>query len=89
MTLAAGLGIIIIYFLCESEVPGLLNILFSFFLFGMLITTAIRVYRRAVIEEQPITQQQLALLLALAIGSLIALHRGAYSIYKVPLLEFF
>lgn len=67
----------------------MLNILFSLFLFGMLVTGSYKVYQKAVKEGQPITAQELALLVALCIGSLIALHRGAYTLYGVSLDLFY
>lgn len=63
----------------------MLNILFSLFLFGMLVTLSIRIFNKAVKEGQPVTAQELALMIALCIGSLIALHRGAYTLYGVSL----
>lgn len=67
----------------------MLNILFSLFLFGMLVSASIRVFRKAVKEGQPVTAQELALLVALCLGSLIALHRGAYTLYGVSLDIFY
>lgn len=67
----------------------MLNILFSLFLFGMLVTGSYKVYQKAIQEGQPITAQELALLVALCIGSLIALHRGAYTLYGITLDLFY
>jgi len=62
------------------------NILFALFLFGMLISNSIRIFHRAVKEEIPATPQEYAMLLALAIGSMIALALGARTEYGVNLL---
>lgn len=67
----------------------MLNILFSLFLFGMLVSASVRFFRKAVKEGQPVTAQELALLVALCLGSLIALHRGAYTLYGVSLDIFY
>jgi len=64
------------------------NIYFALFLFGMLVTNSIRIFRRALNEEVPATAQEYALLLALAVGCMIALARGAKSVYGVNLLFF-
>ena len=61
------------------------NIFFALFLFGMLITNSIRIFRRAIYEEEPATTQEYALLFALAIGCMIALQLGAKSVYGVGL----
>ena len=64
------------------------NLLFALFLFGMLITHSIRIFRRAVYEEIPGTPQEYALLFALAIGCMIALQMGARSVYGTNLIFF-
>lgn len=64
------------------------NIWFGVFLFGMLVSNSIRIFRRAVNEEVAASPQEYALLLALAIGSMIALQKGAQSVYGVS-LDFF
>ena len=61
------------------------NIYFALFLFGMLVTNSIRIFRRAINEEQPATAQEYAMLLALAIGSMIALQLGCKAVYGVGL----
>lgn len=62
------------------------NIFFALFLFGMLISNSIRIFLRATREDIPATPQEYALLLALAVGSMIALSLGAKSAYGVNLL---
>lgn len=59
----------------------MLNILFACFLFGMLIARCIRVFRRAAAEKAGMTVQELAFMIALAIGSLIALNAGSMAVY--------
>lgn len=54
----------------------MINILFGFFLFGMLCFLCARFFYLAAKKEQPLTIQNFALLAALAIGSLIALSLG-------------
>ena len=61
------------------------NIFFALFLFGMLVTNSIRIFKRALNEDTPATAQEYALLLALAIGCMIALQKGAHSVYGVSL----
>lgn len=62
------------------------NILFALFLFGMLISHSVRIFRRAVNEEIPATPQEYAFLFALALGSMIALALGAKTEYGVTLI---
>lgn len=66
----------------------MLNILFALFLFGMLITLCRRIFKRAFSEQQSITMQEIALLVALSIGCLAALHAGAAAVYRAQLLSF-
>lgn len=61
------------------------NILFGLFLFGMLVSNSIRIFRRAIKEDIPASPQEYALLLALAIGSMIALQLGCRAVYGVGL----
>lgn len=61
------------------------NLLFSLFLFGMLITLCSRAFTRAYRQQQPLTGKEAALLVALAIGCLAALTAGANAVYRVPL----
>lgn len=61
------------------------NIYFALFLFGMLVTNSIRIFHRAIKEEQPATAQEYAMLIALAIGSMIALQLGCKAVYGVGL----
>lgn len=61
------------------------NILFALFLFGMLISNSVRIFRRAINEDIPATPQEYAMLFALAIGSMIALALGARTEYGVNL----
>lgn len=66
----------------------MLNILFALFLFGMLLSLCSRILTRASqTGELTINDQELAFLLALALGSYIALHAGAASIYGPNILE--
>ena len=44
----------------------MLNIFFSLFLFGMLITLCIRVFTKAVKLQQPVNSKEAALLVALS-----------------------
>ncbi|MDY6029464.1 MAG: hypothetical protein SPI71_04300 [Acidaminococcaceae bacterium] len=64
------------------------NILFALFLFGMLITLSIRIFRKALLEQQTISVQELALLVALSLGCLSALQAGVSAIYRTQLLFF-
>lgn len=61
------------------------NIYFALFLFGMLVTNSIRIFHRAIKEEQPASAQEYAMLIALAIGSMIALQLGCKAVYGVGL----
>lgn len=61
------------------------NIYFALFLFGMLVTNSIRIFHRAIKEEQPATAQEYAMLIALAVGSMIALQLGCKAVYGVGL----
>lgn len=61
------------------------NIFFGLFLFGMLVANSIRIFRRALKEDVPATSQEYAMLLALAIGSMIALQLGCKAVYGVGL----
>lgn len=61
------------------------NIFFALFLFGMLISNSVRIFHRAVTDEIPATTQEYALLIALAVGCMIALQLGARSVYGVTL----
>lgn len=64
----------------------MLNIFFALFLFGMLITNSVRIFRRAMNEDTPASPQEYALLFALAFGSMIALALGAKTAYGINLL---
>lgn len=59
----------------------MLNILFACFLFGMLISRCIKIFRRASGKKIGMTVQELAFMVALAIGSLIALNAGSMAVY--------
>ena len=63
----------------------MLNIWFSLFLFGMLIAACYTIFTHAIKNDRAITSQELALVISLCLGALIALHRGAYKLYGVPL----
>ena len=54
----------------------MLNIFFALFLFGMLVTLCIKVFTRAVKQQQPVNSKEAALLVALSLGCLLALNAG-------------
>ena len=66
----------------------MLKILFALFLFGMLVTLCIRVFTRAVRQEQPVNSKEAALLVALSLGCLLALNAGASAVYHTQLISF-
>ena len=66
----------------------MLNIFFSLFLFGMLITLCIRVFTKAVKLQQPVNSKEAALLVALSLGCLLALNAGASAVYHTQLITF-
>ena len=71
-----------------SRSPLLLNIVFSLFLFGMLITLCIRVFTKAVKLQQPVNSKEAALMVALSLGCLLALNAGASAVYHTQLISF-
>ena len=71
-----------------SRSPLMLNIFFSLFLFGMLITLCIRVFTKAVKLQQPVNSKEAALLVALSLGCLLALNAGASAVYHTQLITF-
>lgn len=66
----------------------MLNIFFSLFLFGMLITLCIRVFTKAVKLQQPVNSKEAALMVALSLGCLLALNAGASAVYHTQLISF-
>ena len=66
----------------------MLNIFFALFLFGMLVTLCIRVFTKAVKQQQPINSKEAALLVALSLGCLLALNAGASAVYHTQLIAF-
>ena len=71
-----------------SRSPLMLNIFFSLFLFGMLITLCIRVFTKAVKLQQPVNSKEAALMVALSLGCLLALNAGASAVYHTQLISF-
>ena len=71
-----------------SRSPLMLNIFFSLFLFGMLITLCIRVFTKAVKLQQPVNSKEAALMVALSLGCLLALNAGAIAVYHTQLISF-
>ena len=66
----------------------MLNIFFALFLFGMLVTLCIKVFNRAVKQQQPVNSKEAALLVALSLGCLLALTAGASAVYHTQLITF-
>ena len=66
----------------------MLNIFFSLFHFGMLITLCIRVFTKAVKLQQPVNSKEAALMVALSLGCLLALNAGASAVYHTQLISF-
>ncbi len=64
----------------------MLNILFALFLFGMLVTLCVKALWRALNNREPLSAKETALLVALAIGCLLALSAGSSAVYRMPLL---
>lgn len=64
----------------------MLNIIFSLFLFGMLLSLCIRAFIRVRNGEQPLNTNELALLVALSLGCLAALTAGVSAVYHTQLL---
>ena len=64
----------------------MLNILFSFFFFGMLVVLCGKAIRRAMHQQQPLNSKEAALLIALSLGCLFALNAGVSAVYKTQLL---
>ena len=63
----------------------MLNIFFSLFLFGMLITLCIRVFSFVFKLQQPVNSKEAARLVALSLGCLLALNAGASTVYHTQL----
>ena len=63
----------------------MLNIFFSLFLFGMLVTLCVRIFTRAVKQQQAIDSREAARLVALSLGCLLALNAGASAVYHTQL----
>ena len=66
----------------------MLNIFFALFLFGMLVTLCIKVFTRAVKQQQPVNSKAAALLVDLPLGCLLALNAGASAVYHTQLITF-
>lgn len=67
----------------------MLNIYFGIFMFGMILSLCYKAYTRIQEEEPPFTEQEFALLFALAIGVIMALEAGALSVYHTSVIESF
>lgn len=61
------------------------NLLFALFLFGMLLTHCAKLFFKLIDSDEDPSVQEWSLLFALALGSLIALHRGAFTAYGLIL----
>ena len=66
----------------------MLNIFFALFLFVLLVTLCIKVFTRAVKQQQPVNSKEAALLVALSLGCLLALNAGASAVYHTQLITF-
>lgn len=65
----------------------MLNIYFGIFMFGMILSLCYKAYTRIQAEEPPFTEQEFALLIALAIGVLMALEAGAQLVYRTSIID--
>ena len=54
----------------------------------MLVTLCIKVFTRAVQQQQPVNSKEAALLVALSLGCLLALNAGASAVYHTQLITF-
>lgn len=63
----------------------MLNLLFSLFLFGMLVVLCAKAIYRAMHNQQPLHPKELALLIALSLGCLLAMSAGASAVYRTQL----
>jgi hypothetical protein len=66
----------------------MLNILFGFFLFGILVVLSLRAFYRAFKNDESLSTNQAALLVALAIGTLMALSLGLLKEYNMQLITY-
>lgn len=66
----------------------MLNLLFALFLFGMLVVLCSRALSRALNNQQPLNSKELAMLVALSIGCMAALHAGVAAVYRTQLISF-
>lgn len=64
----------------------MLNLLFSLFLFGMLIALCSKAIKRAINDQQPLNSKEASLLIALSLGCLIALNAGVSAVYRTQLV---
>ncbi|MCQ2359206.1 MAG: hypothetical protein MJ055_03975 [Phascolarctobacterium sp.] len=65
----------------------MLNIYFGIFMFGMMLSLCYKAYTRVQAEEPPFTEQEFALLMALAIGVMMALEAGSQLVYRTSVLD--
>lgn len=63
----------------------MLNIFFALFMFGMLVILCGKALFRALRHEKPLYPKEIALLVALAIGCLLALNAGVSSVFHTQL----
>ncbi|MDO4178562.1 MAG: hypothetical protein Q4D21_05150 [Phascolarctobacterium sp.] len=67
----------------------MLNIYFGLFMLGMIVSICLRAYKRIQAEEAPFTEQEFALLIALAIGVMMALEAGSLNVYHASVMDTF
>ena len=68
----------------------MLNIYFGLFMLGMLISLCYKAFKNLTTDEEAeelLTDREFALLIALAIGVLIAFEMGAREVYRTSVLE--
>lgn len=63
----------------------MLNIFFALFMFGMLVVLCAKAIFRALKQQKPLYTKEIALLVALAIGCLLALNAGVSSVFHTQL----
>lgn len=67
----------------------MLNIYFGIFMLGMVLSLCLKAYKRVKAEEPPFTEQEFALIIALAIGILMALEAGSQLVYRSSVINTF
>lgn len=67
----------------------MLTIYFGIFMFGMILSLCYKAYTRIQSEEPPFSEQEFALLIALAIGVMMALEAGAQIVYRTSVIDTF